>query len=211
MWWGLELSGVWAVLAGLVLLPGVVAVLIRDSLVETEPRGIQHLFVNAAIFDVGIYLCLLVFSPLGLTPYPVASPFNIMTAVAAFLFAVFLGAVSGIGSSRGVWQRILFSLKWTKKGPKNAWVDGFQGAEEAGAWAYVHLKDGRKVLGMPKYYSANGEKAAVYLIRGPKNKEPVKIYDQQGKNPIPQPGPGVLITPAAEITLISFLDPLLPD
>jgi len=204
--WNLQLSGAWTVLAALVLLPGIIAALIRDALVETETRSVQRTFVNAAIFDVGIYVWLLVFSPLGLTSYPSSEPFNIMTAVAAFILAVVFGVVTGAGSSQGIWQRILFKLGWTKKGPKNTWVDGFQRAEEAGAWAYVYLKDGRRVLGVPKYYSANGDRTSVFLVRGAEGKEPVTIYDKDGQNPIPQNGPGVLITPAAEITLLAFLD-----
>ncbi len=204
--WNLEITGAGAVLAALVLLPGIFAVLIRDTLVETETRSVQRMFVNAAIFDVLIYVCLLALSPLGLTSYPSSEPFNIMTVVVAFILAVVLGGVAGAGSSQGIWQRILFKLSLTKKGPKNTWVDGFQRAEEAEAWAYVYLKDGRRVLGVPKYYSANGDRTSVFLVRGAEGKEPVLIYDKDGLNPIPQNGPGVLITPAAEITLLAFLD-----
>jgi len=204
--WNLEISGAGAVLAALVLLPGIFAVLIRDMLVETETRSVQRTFVNAAIFDVLIYVCLLALSPLGLTSYPSSEPFNIMTVVVAFILAVGFGVVSGAGSSQGIWQRILFKLGWTKKGPKNTWVDGFQQAEEAEAWAYVYLKDGRRVFGVPKYCSADGDRTSVFLVRGTKGKEPVTIYDKDGQNPIQLNGPGVLITPAAEITLLAFLD-----
>jgi len=204
--WNLQLSGADAFLAMLVLLPGVISALIRDALVETETRSVQRTFVNAAIFDVMIYVCLLVFSPLGLTPYPSSKPFNIVTVAVAFILAVALGVVAGAASSQGIWQRILFKLGLTKKGPKNTWVDDFQQAEEAEAWAYVYLRDGRRVFGVPKYCSSNGDRTSVFLARGAEGNEPVLIYDKDGRNPIPQNGPGVLITPAAGITLIAFLD-----
>ena len=70
----------------------------------------------------------------------------------------------------------------------------------------MHLKDGRRVMGMPEFYSGDSEKTTIFLVRGLKNGEPVKIYDEHGKNPLPQPGPGVLITPAAEVPLVVFLD-----
>lgn len=209
--WNLQFSGASAVLATLVLLPGIIASLIRDALVETETRSVQRTFVNAAIFDVVIYVCLLAFSPLGLTSYPSNQPFNIMTAVVAFVLAVVFGVVAGAGSSQGIWQQILFKFGWTKKGPKNTWVDGFQLAEEAEAWAYVYLRDGRRVFGVPKYCSSNRDRTSVFLVRGVEGNEPVTIYDRHGQNPIPQNGPGVLITPAAEITLIAFLDGQIVD
>ena len=204
--WNLQLSGAGAILAALVLLPGILASYIRDALVETKTRSVQRTFVNAAIFDVVIYVCLLVFSPLGLTSYPSNKPFNIMTVVVALILAVVLGVAAGAASSRGTWQRILFKLGLTKKGPKNTWVDGFQRAEETGAWAYVYLKDGRRVFGVAKYYSSNRDRTSLFLARGAEGKQPVMIYDKDGQNPIPQNGPGVLITPAAEIILVAFLD-----
>lgn len=205
--WDLQVSGDLAVLIGLALLPGAIAVLIRNRLGAVKNLGSWLFMIHAAVFDIPIFLALLAMRGWGLTPIPTGGDFNWVTLVAAGMLAVFLGVVTGRWAAQGTLQRILFKFGWTKKGVTNAWVDAFQYAEQEGAWAYVHLKDGRRVLGAPKYYSSDSELTTVFLSRGLKKNEPVLIYDQEGLNAIPQPGSGVLITPAAEITLVSFLDP----
>ncbi len=204
--WDFQLSGGLALLAGLALLPGAIAILIRNRLGGIADLDRWLFVVHAAVFDAAIFVALLFMRPLGLTPLPIRTEFNWLTLVAAGLLALFFGLVTGIWATRGTWQKILYRLGWTKKGKRTAWVDGFQLAEREGAWAYVHLKDGRRVLGAPKFYSDEGEKTTIFLVRGSKNGEPVRIYDKDGKNPVPQNGPGVLITPAAEVPLVSFLD-----
>jgi hypothetical protein len=205
--WDLQLSGDTALLVGIVLLPGAIAVFVRNYLGKAKELGAWLFMIHAAVFDIPIFIALLAMRPWGLTPIPTGGDFNWMTLVAAGMLAVFLGAVTGRWAAQGTWQEVLFKLGWTKKGKLNAWVDGFQCAEKEGAWAYVHLRDGRRLLGAPKYFSSDSESTTVFLVRGPTNGEPVQIFDKDGQNPIPQTGPGVLITPAAKITLVSFLDP----
>lgn len=206
--WGIEVTGGWAVVAALVLLPGLLAALIRDGLSETKAATARQLFISAMIFDFVIYIALLGLSPLGVTAYPSGHPFSIMTVVAAFLLAVAIGVVAGVCSSRGVWQRLFFRWGWTKKGPTNTWMDAFQLAERRGAWAYVHLKDGRRILGLPKYYSTDSSNPELFLMAGLEGDEPVEFYAGEGANPVRVQGPGVLITPNAEISLVCFLDGL---
>jgi len=204
--WELQLSEGLALIVGVLLLPGAIAILIRNRIGGVGRLDKWLFLIHAAVFDVGIFLFLLVLKPLGLTPLPTDSDFNWITLVAAGLTAVFFGIVTGIWAARGTWQRILNRLGVSKRTKSNAWVDAFQLAEKEGAWAYVHLGDGRRVLGAPKFYSGDGESTTVFLVRSPKTGEPVKIYDKSGKNPVKQPGLGVLITPAAQIPLVSFLD-----
>lgn len=205
--WDLRLSGDIALLVGIALLPGAIAVLVRNRLGGVKELGAWLFMIDAAVFDIPIFLALLAMRPWGLTPISAGGDFKWVTLVAAGMLAVFFGVVTGRWSAQGTWQKILFKLGWTKKGVLNAWVDAFQYAEKEDAWAYVHLRDGRRLLGAPKYYSADGESTTVFLVRGPTSGEPVQIFDKNGQNPIPQTGSGVLITPAAEITLVSFLDP----
>jgi len=205
--WDLQLSGDIALLVGIALLPGAIAVLVRNRLGGVKELGAWLFMIHAAVFDIPVFLALLAMRPWGLTPISTGGDFKWVTLVAAGMLAVFFGAVTGRWAAQGTWQKILFKLGWTKKGKLNAWVDAFQYAEKEDAWAYVYLRDGRRLLGAPKYYSSDSESTTVFLVRGPTSGEPVQIFDKNGQNPIPQTGSGVLITPAAEITLVSFLDP----
>lgn len=192
-------------LVGLALLPGVIAVLVRDGFAETSNRGAKRLLILAAVYDVPIFLGLLCLHPLGITAYPNGQPFNWFTLVAAIMLAIALGALTGSLWWRKTWQSILFHAGLSRKGIANTWVDSFQDAEKNEAWALVHLKDGRRVFGVPRYYSSSADKPSLYLTRGALQGEPVTIYDASGKRMAEHDGPGVLIGPAAEITLVEFV------
>lgn len=200
----LQVSGDIAVLIGLLLLPGIGAVLVRDALAETSGRDVKKTMVYAAIYDVIIYCGLLALSFAGLTPYPTDQPFEPLTIAAAAALAVVLGTITGSLWWRKSWQGFAFRHGLSKKGIANTWVDAFQAAEEEESWVLVHLKDGRMLLGVPKYYSSSGKDASVYLTCGAVNHEPVTIYSAN-QPPIQHKGPGVVITPAAGITLVEFL------
>ncbi len=209
--WDLQLSGTAAILAGLALLPGLIAVLIRDALLETGERDVKRLLVSAAVYDAVIFCALLALQPLGMTPFPIKTSFNPMTIPVAVALALLLGALTGAAWLRKLWQALLFRSRWSKKGTVNTWVDAFQHAEEAGAWALVHLKDGRRIMGVPKYYSASGTQTSIYLVRGPIGGEPVTIYAAGSMVKSAHDGPGILITPSAEVALVEFLDGRKPE
>jgi small nuclear ribonucleoprotein (snRNP)-like protein len=105
------------------------------------------------------------------------------------------------------WARLLRKINLTERTSRNSiWNDTFQDVHQTvdpalGSIVQVELKDGRSVMGVVRYYSDTADECSVFLRDAqwvnPENQSVVKVD-----------GPGILLTRNAEITSVSFLDPV---
>ncbi|HEX4020947.1 MAG TPA: DUF6338 family protein [Acidobacteriaceae bacterium] len=101
------------------------------------------------------------------------------------------------------WFRFIGLTERTSR--NSIWNDTFQDIQQkvdpaAGSIVQVELEDGRRVMGVVKFYSDTAKECSVFL-------QDAQWIDDDGMNPIPIDGPGILLTGNARITSISFLDP----
>lgn len=208
----LELPIVITVLAALILLPGFIAVSVRDAITARRRREIKEIWVPAFLFDVPIYAFLVLLGHakgFGLTPTLPDGNFNLMTILAALLIALFVGFIVGVTEESGLAQKVLFKSRLSRKGWKTPWASAFRFAEtveETPSWVVVWLKDGTRIFGWPKFYSDDGKDATVFLAAGEVGRELVTVIHPGGTKQIPIRGPGVLIAPGAGITRLEFLE-----
>lgn len=189
------------------LLPGFLALRIRDGIASTKPRRPSESWLPALLFDLPIYLILLAVAQVerfGLTPTLEHAGFNPWTVLAALGIAVVVGLVAGLLDEKRVVRWVMIKARISRKGWRNAWADSFRAAQ--GSYANVILKNGTEIYGWPKFFSAGADKNTVFIARGDKHPQPVSIL-QPGGREFEVEGPGVLITPQAEVTLVQFVDP----
>ena len=196
-------------LATAILLPGYLALKIRDGLVETWRRPAKEAWLPALIFDLPIYLLLFGVSQIslfGLTPTLEAGKnFNPMTILAALCIACFVGLSAGWMENRRLIGPLLLWLGASPKGWRSTWANAFQYAESRGEnWTVVELQDGSRYYGWPKFYSAEATNATVFLAEGPSG-QPVTWIPYKGEREIPLPGPGILLPVGAKISRVYFL------
>jgi hypothetical protein len=210
------LSGDAVLLALILLLPGLLALRIRDAITETKTREFKESLLCGAMYVVVVYGILVALSfakRLGLTPMPIGKGivFNPWTVLAVFLIACLIGLVAGIVDEKRLIQKAAIRIGLSSKGWRNSWVDAFRDSKRC--WACVYLKDGTRIQGWSLYQSASSELPTVFLARGDREYggEPVYLWPPNVEKPIPIEGPGILITPAAEISLVAFLDGLSPQ
>lgn len=205
----LSLPGADALIAALLLLPGLLALRIRDAMTETETRDYKNTIMSALLYVVvvyGIVALLALVEPWHLTPLPTDPRFNPWTFLAMFCVAVSVGFLAGLIDNKRWVQSAALALDLSDKTWRNAWVDAFKDAERK--WVCVYLKDGSRVVGWVKYHSASAEQPTLYVARGPvQSHHAPALYIPAGTDePTPIEGPGILLPPSAGITLVAFLD-----
>lgn len=193
----------------MLLLPGFLALRIRDGIAETRKRSANEAWLPALLFDLPIYLILLGIAKVktfGLTPTLSGKDFNPMTVLAALAIAVAVGVIVGVLDEKRIIRSFLVVTGISRKGWRNAWADSFRAAR--GCYANVRLKDGTELYGWPKFYSAGPESCMIFLARRGPQRDQVSIRQPGEKaKEFEIEGPGVLITPEAEITFVEFVDP----
>jgi|GEM_PF-3794816 len=190
----------WAVL--LVLLPGVLAMKLRDAITGTGKREFKESLLSAAMYVMVVYGLLGLLSlveALKLTPLPWVDDFNPWTIAAVAAIALFVGAVIGIADEFRVLQKLALKLGLSHRGWRNAWADAFDDAR--GSWVNVCLADGREIDGWAKFYSSDGKAPLIYI-------KEATILSADKRNAATVEGPGVLVTPNAGVTLVQFLAPV---
>ena len=193
------------------LLPGFLALRIRDGLASSRARKVSEAWLPALLFDLPIYLILLAVSQVerfGLTPTLESSGFNPMTLLAALLIAIVVGIIAGLLDEKRVIRTAMIWLKLSRKGWRNAWADSF--LHTRGSNANIVLKDGTQLYGWARYFSSDAKDCTVFLARNEKCGEAVSIKLPTGEE-FDIDGPGVLITPEAGISLVEFVDPVAAD
>lgn len=191
----------------ILLLPGFLALRIRDGIAETSKRESKEAWLPALLFDLPIYLLLLVVSRIpqfALTPTLTEGGFNPMTLLAVLMIASAVGVVAGLVDEKRWIRTLMIKLGISRKGWRNAWADSFRQAKKC--WAIVYLKDGTRVFGWPQFYSADDKEPTIFLAAGKRGGEPVTIIPPGATYQIPIRGPGVLLVPSAGVTRLEFLE-----
>jgi len=196
----------WLVL--LLLLPGIIALKFHDAITGTGRREFKHLLVSAALYVLVVYGVVFLLSlagPLNLTPIPLGVEFNPWTIAWVLGVAVSVGWVAGLADEHRWLLRAVKRLGASRRGWRGTWVDSFllRGRKQ---WACVYLKDGTRILGWPQHFSSPEEENVLFIARGKHASEPVRIWPPDRDQSYPIDGPGVLVAPAAEVSLVAFLE-----
>lgn len=196
----------WFVL--LLLLPGAMAMKLRDAITGEGKRGFNDALLSASMYVLVVYGLVVLLSlarPLGLTPVPIGTRFNPWTIAAVVGISLVVGFVAGIVDERRWLLKLVSRFKLSRRGWRNTWADSFLLSSKQ--WVNVHLADGRQIDGWAQYYSGDAKRPSIYVARGSNPGEEVTILSPDGQKETSIPGLGVLITPEAKITLVQFLDP----
>ncbi|ACO33364.1 MULTISPECIES: DUF6338 family protein [Acidobacterium] len=119
-----------------------------------------------------------------------------------FLGAVLLALLYGANVNHDWLLKLLRKCKITEKTARSSiWNDAFQDIKNT--YVLVGLEDGRSVIGYLRYYSDEQEDASLLL-------EDAAWLDRDGEQQ-PIQGPGILLTKAAGIQSVSFLDAVATD
>ena len=194
------------------LLPGYLALKVRDGLVEQQRRPAADAWLPALLLDLPVFMILLLVAKIpgvGITPTLSAEGFEPVTILYALGVGILVGAVAGwIEGHRHV-HKALQAVGATQKGWVSAWADGFLHAQDCGAdWAIVHVKDGTRYFGRPEFVSVDGKESTIMLTRLVKKDgtiDPVSVIGTDGVERAIN-GPGILLSPKAEITRVDFVD-----
>ncbi len=196
----------WLVL--LLLLPGILAMKLHDAFTGKTRRELKNSLVSAAMYVLVVYGVVFLLSlakPLGLTPIPIGVEFNPWTIVCVLGVAVVVGYIAGLADERRWLLEVARHLGGSSRGWRGTWLDSFllRGRKK---WACVYLKDGTRVMGWAKHFASLEEENTLFVARGVHGNEPVLIWPIGKDSPYPIDGPGVLVAPAAEVSLVAFLE-----
>jgi hypothetical protein len=195
----------WGVLV--ILLPGIIALKLHDAITGIGRREYKEMILTSVLYVLFVYGVAFSISLIPGAPVTLVldgDAFNGWTIPIVLASAFVVGWVAAIADE----HRWAFHMaKWlgrSNRGWRGAWLDAFllHGRKK---WACVYLKDGTRVLGWVKYGSSPTEEQALYVARGERGDEPVLVWRPSDAEPYPIEGPGVLIPPSSEISLVAFL------
>ncbi len=187
------------------LFPGFLTMAIKNGLLATKDKTGVDKIVEAIAFslvDYGVYV--LISSSLGLSLIKVQIQkeavqlidFNIQNIILILAIAILIGVLVATLLERGWLYKILRKLKITYlTGRITVWNDVFSSYRKI--WVLVHLKDGRKIIGWPRYYSGGSTRRELFLADAAWVPDDGKLVDVEGE--------GILITEGCGIDLIEVL------
>lgn len=189
----------------LMLLPGFLTLAIKNGLFATKDKAGVDKIVEAIAFslvDYGVYV--LISTSLGLSLIRVQiqkeavqlTGLNIQNILLILAIAILIGVLVATLLERGWLYKILRKLKITYlTGRIAVWNDVFSSYRKI--WVLVHLKDGRKVIGWPKYYSEVSTRRELFLAEAAWMTDDGKFINVEGE--------GILITEGCGIDLVEIL------
>ena len=189
----------------LMLFPGFLTLAIKNGLATTKEKTGVDKIVEAIAFslvDYGVYL--LISSSLGLSLIEVQiqkevmqfTGLNIQNIILILAIAILIGILVATLLERGWLYKILGKLKITYlTGRITVWNDVFSSYRKI--WVLVHLKDGRKIIGWPRYYSEDPIRRELFLTNAAWMADDGQFTDVEGE--------GILITEGCGIDLIEIL------
>jgi hypothetical protein len=196
----------WLVL--LLLLPGILAMKLHDVLTGRTRRELKDSLVSAAMYVLVVYGIVFLVSlaePLGLTPIPMGVDFNPWTIACVLGVATLVGWLAGLADNRRWLLEAAKRVGGSGRGWRGAWLDSLllRGRKK---WVCVYLKDGTRILGWAKHFASLEEENTLFIAAGEHGNEPVQLWLTGRDAAFPVPGPGVLLAPAAEVSLLVFLE-----
>lgn len=201
---GMEVS--WLVL--LLLVPGILAMKLHDAFTGRTRRDPKGVLVSAAMYVLVVYGVAFLISlakPPGLTPIPTSSDFSPWTIAWVLSIAAFVGWFAAQADEHRWLPWIARLLGGSHRGWRGAWLDSFllRGKKR---WVCVYLKDGTRILGWVKHFASLEEENTLFIAAGECGNEPVRVWPADKDAAFPVDGPGVLLAPAAEVSLVVFLE-----
>jgi hypothetical protein len=194
------------------LLPGFVTAKVRDFFLpprRTEPFDRRFDVVALAVVNYVVavsWVIVVRWAADGWTMEPLTSIVRTTLepgfagAIALYalsITSVLLGLVIGLVAAGDLHYRLAQRIGLTNRtGREDVWQDVF--ADVSNGWHLVHLADGRRILGVARYYSDRGDQPSVYV------RHAAWVRDD-GSN-VPIGGDGILIGEAARIQCIEFLE-----
>jgi hypothetical protein len=116
----------------------------------------------------------------------------------AFIVAVTLGLTISYLQTNDVLTKRLRSAGFTRRSSRSSvWSDVFHDVDIE-SYALVEFVDGRRLLGLPAYFSDTPEEGSLFLAKA-------AWVDDSGQRLAEIEGPGILITRNLAIQTISFL------
>lgn len=195
----------------LILLPGFAAAYIVQLLATRAKQTDLEKVIEALLFSFLIYVSygLIRRSALPVTIVQTANGDALqfhridliwLTGLSFFFAFLMILYVNQDGARFFRWVRL------TERTSRNSiWNDTFQDVHqlvdpEAGSIVEVELGDGRRVMGVIKFYSDTVDECSIFL-------QSAAWIDENEGTEIPVCGPGILLTGNAKIVSVSFLDP----
>jgi hypothetical protein len=179
----------------LILFPGFLSLLVKNGLITTkEKTGVDKIvealafnLLNYVIYKIDIYFL----SLFGLCTTPT---FNVIFIL---IIAISNGIIIAVILDKGWLYKFLSEkIKITNlTGRLTVWNDIF--SDYRGKWILIHLIDGRKIIGWPKYYSEEPNNKEIFLADAAWMKDNGEFIDVEGS--------GILITGNRTIELIEIL------
>ncbi len=205
----------------LILLPGFAAAYFVQFLATRRPQSDLERIIEALLFSFVIYVCY-VWLNHGQLPFhigidPVSKADTILwdrvqlAELAGITFIVGLALVAYLRFDGNSIFRLfdttnssfLQRFRWLKLTERTTcssiWNDIFESESAQDQVLQVELEDGRSVLGVLFYYSDLAEDSALYLVQA------AWVSPDGKRDPIPIPGPGILLTKNSGIKSISLL------
>jgi len=180
----------------LILFPGFLSLLVKNGLITTkEKTGVDKIvealafnLLNYVIYRIDIYFLSLLGLCTNLT-------FNVIFIL---VIAMSNGIIIAVILDKGWLYKFLSEkIKITNlTGRLAVWNDIF--SDYRGKWILIHLIDGRKIIGWPKYYSEEPNNKEIFLADAAWMKDNGEFIDVEG--------PGILITGNRTIELIEILE-----
>jgi len=192
----------------LLLLPGYLILVIRDSLAEKKSRSRLDKIALILLYDIfvfGFYLGILKIYPklrpliLNIKDESVdIIGFSFTNIFIILSISLLFGVVFALFDNHNWYYKILNKLKITyKSGKYTVGNDVFY--EIRGCWIIVHLENGVRIFGWAEKYSVDPDPRYLF-IKDARYLGAIKEKDVEIK------GPGLLITPEAKIKYIEFLN-----
>jgi hypothetical protein len=205
----------------LILLPGFAAGYFVQFLATRRPQSDLERIIEALLFSFVIYFCY-VFLNQGQLPFHIAiDPISKTDTILwdRVQFAELVGITVMIGLAWVAYLRfdgnsifrlldasnpaLLRRFRWLKLTERTTrssiWNDIFESEAAEDQVVQVEPEDGRSLLGVLFYYSDQAEDSALYL------KQAAWVSPEGKAEPIPIPGPGILLTKNSGIKSISLL------
>lgn len=167
------------------LFPGLISIIIFNSIVTVKERKIIRVIIDAFIFSFTIYIFSYIFnssSPISLHETTINNEtissisFNKTSLYLILTLSVILPLILGILINNNLFSKLFRVLKIsTKTSMISTWLDVFG---DQRTYVIVNFKDGKRLYGWPMYYSSNYKEGHLY-IQNPSWIENDKYIDLQ--------------------------------
>ena len=154
------------------LLPGFISSAFLDELVDRPKKETAEKIVEALVFSFFIYALISLFS--DQSPVTITKPPGEHTIPVTTFNGAVIGWVLGLAVLLPLVLSKMKMSDWPMKCLRACgftamisqpimWVLTFQAQKQC--WITVHMKNGDRIYGWPRYYSTSSEKRSIYVVR----------------------------------------------